>query len=222
MDIEGTTTSISFVHDILFPYSSKHLAKFIQNNVHNPEIAECLRQIASVAKTEGRMLCGPGDIQIEIQRWISEDRKHSALKKIQGMIWREGYDRGELKGHVYPDVPEVLKKWHKEGLQLGIYSSGSVEAQRLIFGQSIAGNLNVYLSFNFDTSVGTKRDSQSYKNILQQLNVKALNLLFLSDIVEELNAAAAVGINTGLLLRDNSATTMQNTHPVFHNFHDIK
>lgn len=201
MDVEGTTTSISFVHETLFPYSQKHLREFIQKNKSDNRIQKILAETRQSARDEESIELDEEGVIQQLLEWIKIDRKHKALKQLQGLIWKEGYSSGELKGHVYQDVPANLKAWEDKGLRLGIYSSGSVEAQRALFGHSLFGNLNPYFSHHFDTTVGHKRDFHSYENILTQINEKGSDVLFLSDIAEELDAAKASGIHTIQLVR---------------------
>lgn len=142
---------------------------------------------------------------MELEKWMAEDRKITPLKSLQGMIWRKGYESGELKGHVYPDAPDWLRRWHQRGLKLYVYSSGSVEAQKLIFGHTEFGDLTPLFSGYFDTRVGGKREAQSYKTILRDTGLSAGEMLFLSDVGEELDAARAAGMKTGQLIRDDKA-----------------
>ncbi len=204
MDVEGTTTSISFVHEVLFPFSKEKMESFILENLENTEVRSCLDLVKKDAAQEG---LGPLDDKGCIGlllKWIKEDRKHFALKNLQGLIWEEGYKSGVIKGHVYEDVLPCFKKWKDSGLNLGIYSSGSVKAQHLIFEYSSAGNLRPYLSAHFDTQVGHKREVGSYTNIARELNLAPSDILFLSDIREELDAAKEAGMNTTQLVRDEN------------------
>ncbi len=172
-DIEGTTTPITFVHDVLFPFSQKHLRRFVQDEA-----------------TARQML-----------KWIEEDRKEPALKELQGRIWREGYEAGELLSEIYPDVKPALARWTQRGLALGIYSSGSVEAQKLLFRHTREGDLTPFFSHYFDTAVGAKRDASAYRKIVAEVVVPAGRILFLSDVTQELDAAKAAGMRTVQLVR---------------------
>uniref|UniRef100_UPI0025F63FA9 acireductone synthase n=1 Tax=uncultured Stenotrophomonas sp. TaxID=165438 RepID=UPI0025F63FA9 len=136
-----------------------------------------------------------------LQGWIDQDRKHTALKALQGLIWDEGYRRGDYTAHFYPEVAPVLKGWHAAGLPLYVYSSGSVPAQKLFFGFSDAGDLNSLFSGNFDTEVGGKREAPSYAHIAKAINIAPAEILFLSDVVEELDAAREAGLQTVLVDR---------------------
>lgn len=215
-DIEGTTSSIDFVHQTLFPYARAHLRSFLRQHARRPEVAAHLH---AVAEAEGRQLTLEDAADV-LERWIAEDRKATPLKALQGMIWAEGYAAGELQGHVYPDAPEHLRRWHARGLALYVYSSGSVEAQKLIFGHTAYGDLTPLFSGYFDTRVGAKREVQSYRNILDQIGRPAAEVLFLSDIGEELDAARAAGLATTQLLRDAKARPFPQ-HPPARDFSEV-
>ncbi|HEX8594908.1 MAG TPA: acireductone synthase [Pseudomonas sp.] len=197
-DIEGTTSAVSFVFDVLFPFAAQHLPDFIRQHAHEPAVAAQLQAVRADSDEPG------ADVERVIGivlRWIAEDRKATPLKALQGMVWEQGYNAGQLKGHVYPDAVEALKRWHEEGYALYVYSSGSIQAQRLIFGCSEAGDLSGLFSGYFDTTSGPKRDPQSYRNITQAIGLPAEQIVFLSDIVEELDAAQAAGMLTCGLVR---------------------
>ncbi|MGL4316157.1 MAG: acireductone synthase [Pseudomonas sp.] len=198
-DIEGTTSAVSFVFDVLFPYAARHLPDFILNHADEPQVREQLQAV--------RVESGEADADlirvIEILLgWIAADRKATPLKALQGMIWAEGYQAGQLKGHVYPDAVEALKRWKEEGYALYVYSSGSIQAQQLIFGCSEAGDLSSLFSGYFDTTSGPKREADSYRRITQAIGLPADKILFLSDIVEELDAAQQAGMQTCGLARE--------------------
>lgn len=199
MDVEGTTTSIDFVHQVLFPYARAKLQSFINNF---EEL--CFEELAEISLEANQKLTNTQAAKI-LETYIDQDIKHTALKSLQGKIWKIGYESGEIKGHVYPDVQVAFKEWINQGLTLGIYSSGSVLAQRLIFGYSTDGDLTQYLSNHFDTHIGHKREVQSYVNIARELNLDPCEILFLSDIARELEAAAAAGFEVAQLLRDAKA-----------------
>lgn len=216
-DIEGTTSSIDFVQQVLFPYARRHMRAFLREQAGNDEVQ---RLLAEVEQVENRDLSLSEAADV-LERWIDEDRKLTPLKALQGMIWRRGYEAGELKGHVYPDTPAALRSWQADGLRLYVYSSGSVEAQKLIFGYTEHGDLTPLFSGYFDTRVGGKRESQSYRNILQQLGLPGEQVLFLSDIGEELDAAQAAGMKTCQLLRDDRARAAP-VHPQAATLADVK
>jgi enolase-phosphatase E1 len=215
-DIEGTTSSIDFVHQTLFPYARKHLRAFIREQVGDPQVAT---DLAEVAKLEGRTLTVDEAADV-LERWIDEDRKLTPLKSLQGMIWARGYAEGALTGHVYADTPVYLRQWHAAGKQLYVYSSGSVAAQKLIFGHSDAGDLTPLFSGYFDTRVGAKREAASYRNILAAIGLPGESVLFLSDIGEELEAARAAGLKTTQLIRDAKAKPFTQ-HPQARDFSEV-
>lgn len=200
-DIEGTTSSIDFVHESLFPYARQHMRQFLRDNAGDEKVQ---LELHEVEKIEGEDL-SLDDAADVLERWIAEDRKYTPLKALQGMIWAQGYAAGELKGHVYPDTPDYLRRWHQAGLSLFVYSSGSVEAQQLIFGHSQAGDLRPLFSGYFDTRVGAKREVDAYRRIAERLELAPDSILFLSDIGAELDAAQAAGFRTCQLLRDDKA-----------------
>ncbi|MGH8441606.1 MAG: acireductone synthase [Nevskiaceae bacterium] len=216
-DIEGTTSSIDFVHQTLFPYARAHLRKFLAAHAHEPAVR---RELAEVAHAEGRELT-PDAAAGVLEKWIDEDRKATPLKALQGMIWRQGYESGELKGHVYDDTPEFLRRCHGKGLKLYVYSSGSVEAQKLIFGHTAFGDLSPLFSGYFDTRIGGKREAQSYRTILRDTALSGPDVLFLSDVGEELDAARAAGLKTCQLLRD-AKTRPAAAHPHAHTFAEVR
>jgi len=198
-DIEGTTSAVSFVFDVLFPYAAEHLPDFVLRHADEPQVAE---QLAAVRAESGEAQADPQRLVEILLGWIAVDRKATPLKALQGMVWAEGYRAGQLKGHVYPDAVEALKRWKQEGYELYVYSSGSIQAQRLIFGCSEAGDLTPLFSGYFDTTSGPKREVASYRHIAQAIGRPAEQILFLSDIVEELDAAQQAGLQTVGLARD--------------------
>lgn len=215
-DIEGTTTPITFVHDVLFPYSSARLPSFVASSEDDPAVQQCLADtIATVREEKGKVLDTDGAVE-QLLRWIEEDRKHPALKTIQGLIWRHGYESGAYKGAVYDDVKPALERWKKAGRELGVYSSGSVAAQKLLFAHSSAGDLSPLFSCYFDTAVGGKREPAAYANILKEVRRSGGEVLFLSDVAAELDAAAQVGVETIQLVRPGiTATDRHRTAPDF-------
>ncbi|MEC8443339.1 MAG: acireductone synthase [Pseudomonadota bacterium] len=209
-DIEGTTSSISFVKDVLFPYAADHLPAFVKANLNDEKVQTALQQTAELAAEDGDVInADDTDALItKLLQWISEDRKATPLKTLQGLIWKTGYENGDYQAHMYPDATEYLKKWHDSGLPLYVYSSGSVKAQELFFGYSQDGNLLPLFKGHFDTLVGGKRETQSYRNILAELQkthagLNAKDVLFLSDIKEELDAAKEAGMQTVWLVRED-------------------
>ncbi len=214
-DIEGTTTSISFVVDVLFPYARAHMAEFIKAHANQADVREQLDEVVKLAGIDNNI----DVITQQLIQWIDEDKKITPLKTLQGMIWKAGYESGDFKGHLYEDVKPNLEKWHAAELHLYVYSSGSVEAQKLIFGYSEAGDLTPLFSDYFDTRIGNKREVSSYKNIIAEIGVNADQILFLSDIEEELDAAKQAGLNTLQLVRE--ATRASTKHPFVRSFNEI-
>ncbi|MFO7529752.1 MAG: acireductone synthase [Marinobacter sp.] len=198
-DIEGTTSSISFVHDVLFPFAAEHLPGFVTDNREEPAVAEQLDAVAAKSGVDRQDVEGLVEV---LQQWIREDRKETSLKALQGMVWEQGYQQGELKGHIYPDAADYLQRWHDRGLRLFVYSSGSVKAQKLIFGFTTEGDFTPFFSGYFDTRIGGKKEADSYRNILKELGVEPETMLFLSDVESELDAAEAAGMKTAWLVRE--------------------
>jgi enolase-phosphatase E1 len=196
-DIEGTTSSISFVKDVLFPYARRELPRFVREHGRDPEVRRWLDAVAA----ENGGICSDDVIVETLQGWIDQDRKHTALKALQGMLWREGYERGDYRGHIYADAAEALRNWHARGHRLAVFSSGSVGAQKLLFGYSEAGDLAQLFTAFFDTEIGHKRDADSYRLIADALHRRPADIVFLSDVVEELDAAREAGMQTVLLDR---------------------
>lgn len=216
-DIEGTTSSIDFVHKVLFPYSLEKMDSFILSN--KSKLQEIFASVKHTILIEENKVLGDKEAIETLKQWVQIDRKHKALKDLQGLIWEDGFKKQIYKGHMYKEVEQKFKEWTKFGIKLGIYSSGSVFAQKLIFGHSELGDLTKYLSHYFDTTVGHKRDPNSYKAICTQLNILPKNILFLSDIEEELDAAKLVGLNTTLLDRENKIEV--SSHEIVANFNKI-
>lgn len=215
-DIEGTTSRISFVTEVLFPYARQHLPAFVRIQQHQPEVAQ---ELAAVRQ---QLQAPDADIEQCIQAllgWLDADQKITPLKSLQGMIWRAGYEQGHFTGHVYPDVIAQLQAWHAKGIKLYIYSSGSVAAQQLLFKYSDAGDLTPLLSGYFDTHIGAKRELASYAAILQQLQLPPTQVLFLSDVVAELDPARQLGIATVQLIREQQTAA---DHPIAHDFYQIE
>ena len=175
-DIEGTTSSISFVKDVLFPYAARHLLSFLQQHWQEPAVVE---QINALAEITGQPVTSPQEADAILQQWIREDRKATPLKALQGMIWKAGYQQGDYRAHVYPEVADHLKAWHAQGVRLYVYSSGSIAAQKLFFGFSEAGDLTHLFSGYFDTTTGAKQDTESYRKIIAEIGLSANETLFL-------------------------------------------
>lgn len=217
-DIEGTTTDIHFVHNVLFPYSRERIASYIHDNQLAPAVIKELNAVRTIIQEPNASL---GRLSQQLLQWIDEDRKIAPLKNLQGLIWEQGFKTQAFKGHVYEDAYRQLKKWHDQHIKLYVYSSGSVQAQRLLFGFSEFGDLTPLFSGFFDTQVGAKREPQAYQTILNAIQCEGKNVLFLSDVIAELDAARVPHIQTALLNRDAAPISEPHTHPVFTTFNDI-
>jgi enolase-phosphatase E1 len=215
-DIEGTTSSIGFVHDVLFPYARTRMREFVRKHAADAEVAQ---QLDAVRKTCNAQLDVEGVIQ-ELLSWIEQDKKVTPLKALQGMIWEEGYRAGDFLGDIYADAYENLTKWHEQGIALYVYSSGSAHAQKLLFGHTRYGDLTPLFRGYFDTRIGAKGETASYLHIVQALQLPAEHILFLSDIETELDAARAAGLKTCWLVRDTQPKA-GSSHPQAHDFNAI-
>jgi 2,3-diketo-5-methylthio-1-phosphopentane phosphatase len=217
LDIEGTTTPISFVYEVLFPYARAHLRDYLRANRGTSTVARAIQLLneewEAGSRGGGSSLpsgdSGPGteieSVGAYLERLMDQDVKSPGLKLIQGEIWKVGYDAKVLRGDVFPDVPPALERWHSAGIDIAIYSSGSVLAQRLIFGSTPFGDLTRFVGFFFDTAVGAKREASSYRRISTEMRVRPEELLFVSDISEELAAARAAGVKPVLCVRQGNA-----------------
>lgn len=201
-DIEGTTTPIAFVHRVLFPYARARMAGFT---------ASGHAALADVPAPQLETLLG----------WMDRDEKITALKTIQGILWDEGYRKGDLTAEVYDDVPPALRRWARAGLRLFVYSSGSVPAQKLLFGHTKAGDLTSLFQAYFDTNAGPKREAASYAAIAKGIGLPGGEILFLSDVEAELDAAAAVGLQTCQLVRVEDGTITSTRHATAADFAEV-
>jgi len=221
-DIEGTTSSISFVHKVLFPLAYDAMETFIKTNAGNPELQCDLEKFKSTAakhllkKIEN--ITNEDVIQL-LKDFIKNDIKDTFLKQVQGLIWKESFEKKALKGHLYSDVLPAFKKWKQKGIILSIYSSGSIQAQKLYFKYSDSGDLSPFISYYFDTTTGGKKETLSYTKIAQKLETKSEEILFISDVAEELIAAKKAGMQTLLAVRENSSLSSE--FKTIHSFDEI-
>jgi len=229
LDIEGTTSSVRYVYDVMFPYARCELDAYLDRHwgeePHN-ETCELIARdagydsLSAWAEATGeapRVL-----VRNEIVRLMDGDVKATGLKRLQGQIWRAGFESGELQAHLFDDVPPALIRFNAEGRDVRIYSSGSVEAQRLFFGHTEYGNLLAQFGGHYDTTTGAKKESASYAAIASDFDLPAEEILFLSDVVAELDAAAAVGMQTGLAVRpDNAPVEPGHGHRELRNFSEV-
>jgi len=214
LDIEGTTTPIAFVHEVLFSYARDHVRSFLAKNIDADEVRAdiaLLRDENAVDVGEKRypVLLAPAteieSIASYVEWLIGCDRKSTGLKSLQGKIWKQGYADGSLKSQVFSDVPRALKRWHEAGVSVFIFSSGSVLAQKLLFAHTEAGDLTKYISGYFDTNVGKKVEAESYRQIAKAMEMEPGEIVFISDVVSELEAAAEAGMQTLLSIRPGNS-----------------
>ena len=218
LDIEGTTTPIAFVYNVLFPFARRHMPAYVQS----AELADLRREHDADVRDGNAPPTWSVDPLPYIYWLMDHDRKSTALKRIQGEIWRSGYDNGELHGEVFDDVPEALRRWHSQGRDIRIFSSGSIPAQRLIFSTTTSGDLTALLSGYFDTTTGPKNDPASYRQIADAFAIPAADILFISDVTRELDAARDAGMQTVLIVRPGNHAQPSNTHRVATSFVDIR
>ena len=232
LDIEGTTSSIDFVYQQMFPYVRRELGGFLEEYFAEPEVMTACRLIAvegglhkfaMLSQHEASRAEAVALVRTEVLRLMDGDSKSTGLKRLQGLIWRRGFESGELVAHVFPDVLPQLTAWSAAGLSLYIYSSGSIESQKLFFGHTEQGNLRRYFSGYFDTTTGPKRESTSYATIAEACRISAARFLFLSDVSAELAAASTAGFHVGLCLRSgNSPQPDAHRWPQFEDFSQIE
>lgn len=204
VDTAGTTTDLEFIQDVLFPYSVKALPEFLEQNQHNVLVENCIADTRDIALEPEADLARVAEI---LQLWVSEDRKATPLKTLQGLIWKQGYARGEFKGHIFPDFVEAIARYSEQKVRVYSFSSGSVDAQKLLFSHSDDGDLTHMFSGHFDTRTGNKLDKQAYSNILNTISLSPRQVLFVSDVVEELQAAEAAGLLTCQMVRSKQQVT---------------
>ena len=230
LDIEGTTTSISFVHDILFPYARLHAGPYLEKNATTAEVLNALDLMARDAGGADFTSWCPHQwpsamarewLVAQIHKWMDADAKLTGLKYLQGLIWESGYLEGGQRAHIFADVPKNIRAWHAAGISVRIYSSGSVPAQKLLFAHTEAGDLTPWLSGYHDTTVGSKRDAASYSAIAGIANLPPGEILFLSDIPEELDAARTAGLNVALVERPGNRPVETTPHPRIRSFEEI-
>lgn len=229
LDIEGTTTPVEFVYEVLFPFARSRAAEFIRDHYESDEMRADLAALEAEHREDDAKGNDPpawledaDDARIESAtryvHWLMEqDRKSTALKSLQGKIWEGGYRSGRLKGQVYADVLPAFVRWRAQGRSIHIYSSGSVLAQKLLFAHTTAGDLTAYIDGYFDTTTGPKKEAASYQAISARLGLPASSILFLSDITAELDAARAAGLQTALCVRA-AAEAPATTHPLVRTF----
>lgn len=217
LDIEGTVSPVSYVYDVLFPFARRYASDFLNKNFDDPAVIKAVDFMARDAGfTNSKEWLATGDpIQVvlsEVNRLMDADIKATGLKELQGIIWKDGYDSGVLMSELFADVPDALSSWDQDGKNISIYSSGSIGAQKIFFTYTKFGDMSKYLDSHFDTTSGGKKEATSYKTISQALTFMPEKILFLSDITDELDAAAEAGLQTALVIRDGNAPQRQNAH----------
>ncbi|MEK6749715.1 MAG: acireductone synthase [Pseudomonadota bacterium] len=217
-DIEGTTSSLSFVKDILFPYARAHLAAYVRAHAQTKHVRA---ELTAVNEIVGRTLTLDESIA-QLIRWLDADKKITPLKTLQGYIWEQGFRQRQFLGHIYEDAAQALKKWHALGIKLYVYSSGSVYAQKLLYGHTAYGDLTPLFSGYFDTHIGAKVDAMSYRHIAETAHAAPKEILFLSDITAELDAAALAGMHTYWLVRDAAKPPGSGKHRTVREFSEIE
>ena len=231
LDIEGTTSSVRFVYDVMFPYVLRKLDAYLEANWNDPELGPALDLIAKDAGSES-FAAWTADLTnessrrektaAEIRRLMDGDIKATGLKALQGMIWKDGFESGEMVAHVYSDVPPALDAWTTAGIRVCIYSSGSIAAQKLFFGHCEAGNLLGYFSDHFDTTTGPKKEARSYATIAAEVGEASDRILFISDVVAELDAAQEAGMETRLSIRPgNKPVEEEHNHESITSFDQV-
>ncbi|MEP6959035.1 MAG: acireductone synthase [Nitrospirota bacterium] len=214
MDIEGTLISVAFVREILFPFAKHRLAPFLYERRHDPNVLQWTVVCQDAIEHETGTRPAYEELPVILTGWIDQDRKLAGLKALQGMIWDEGYRQGTFVPELYGDVLPALTQWRARGIRLGIYSSGSEQAQRLLFAHTNAGDVTSLFEHYFDTSVGEKKTASSYLSISEQIGLPPHHILFLSDTEPELDAAALTGFRTAHIVRPGTdASTRHPTHP---------
>lgn len=224
VDIEGTTTPISFVYDVLFPFAAARLEETCVRAADDPEIAAAVEQLREEHHAEESNGGAPpafGNGATYAHYLMELDRKSTGLKVLQGRIWLAGYSSGQLRGEVFDDVPPALRRWRALGLRLRVFSSGSVLAQQLLFSSTEHGDLTEHFEGFHDTTTGPKRAPESYAAIAGAFDLPPGSILFLSDTPAELEAAATAGLHTGLLARPGNPTEPESRHRTLRSFAEL-
>jgi len=228
LDIEGTTTPIAFVHDVLFSYARTHASEFLRKNIFSDEVRADVSMLYEehaidvVEEREPPVLTEEIESLSAYVEWlIEQDRKSTGLKSLQGKIWKQGYLDGSLKSQVFQDVAPAFERWHAAGLTVNIFSSGSVLAQQLLFAHTEAGNLTRFIDKYFDTNTGKKGDAESYRRIAAEMALNASEIVFISDVVDELDAAEEGGMKTLLSVRPGNLVQPPTRHRAIDSFEEV-
>jgi enolase-phosphatase E1 len=249
VDIEGTTSSIAYVYDVLFPYARTELPGYLQDHWHSPEVKKAIDYLAkdlghsdadqwfknaSTVQSDPNSVGDPDRetdkltekahqelVLAEVERLMAGDVKSTGLKELQGLVWAVGYNEGKLSSHVFPDVPIAFKAWREAGVEIRIFSSGSINAQKVFFEHTEYGALTEYLLGHYDTTTGPKREANSYRWIAENIGLEPGQILFLSDIEAELEAAHSAGMQVGLVVRPGNAPAQSTTFTQIQSFDQI-
>ena len=235
LDIEGTTTPVSFVYDVLFPFAREHVTQFLEQHLETPELHEPLELLRQEHAVDAQQIPGLPNLGsrsraeqisslVKYINWLMDrDRKSTGLKALQGKIWELGYRAGSLQADVYPDVASAFERWRNLGARIAIFSSGSVLAQRLLFGHTNTGDLRPFIDDYFDTTVGAKNQPESYQAIANVLGAKPSETLFLSDVSRELDAAETAGMFSLLCIRPgNHPQPDIDRYEIIHSFDEVE
>jgi enolase-phosphatase E1 len=214
MDIEGTLVPIAFVREVLFPFAKHRLTPFLKERSHDPVVLQHTAVCQDIIEHETGTRPAYEELPVILTGWIDQDRKVAGLKALQGMIWEEGYRQGAFVPHLYDDVLPVLTRWRTRGARLGIYSSGSEQAQRFLFAHTNVGDVTSLFEHFFDATIGDKKTPSSYRKISEQIGLPPPDVLFLSDVELELDAAASRGFRTAHIVRPG--TDAGTRHPIHH------
>lgn len=206
LDIEGTTSDIQFVHKVMFPYSRERLDSFVLSHQDDAAVVEAIELTKQTVKAEQGQEIDLESAIATLLHWIDSDRKHPALKSIQGLIWKEGFETGAFTSHLYPDVKPQLENWTRSGLKLGIYSSGSIATQKMFFSHTVEGDLTPLLANYFDLTTGSKKEARSYEKIIENLGLAPNKIVFFSDVPAELVAAREKGLQVVHIKREGTAS----------------
>jgi enolase-phosphatase E1 len=216
-DIEGTTSSLSFVKEVLFPYAEDRIREFVLTNSDHKEVAKALTTVSELCDAS---LSIEQAIQ-QLIKWTKADKKVTPLKDIQGLIWESGYASGDFFGHIYEDAFRNLSLWKSRGVDINVFSSGSVKAQKLLFSHTHYGDLSSLFSGFYDTNMGAKQSDSAYFRITEDMGFTPTEVLFLSDVISELDAAEQAGLDTILLARDLGGPPTSTHHKVAKSFDEV-
>ncbi len=232
LDIEGTTSSVSFVYDVMFPFVRRELDKYLSTNWDSAALNEVCDLIAKDAGYESFVAWCGGETEVgkrqqliraEVLRLMDGDVKATGLKALQGLIWRSGFESGEMRAHIYDDVLPAIQAWNDAEYDVRIFSSGSIAAQKLFFGHTAVGNMLHLFRGHYDTTIGPKKEAASYQAIAKDFSLPPAQILFLSDVPDELEAARAAGLQTGLCKRPgNAKVAAGHGHPEITSFNQVE